>query len=641
MNASRGIQKILSDTFGYPAFRPGQEAIIQSVLEGYDTLALLPTGGGKSMCYQIPALAMPGLCLVITPLIALMKDQVRQLHKRNVSALAIHSGMNFFEVKKALENACSGQIKFLYLSPERLQTNLFLEYMPALPVNLIAIDEAHCISQWGHDFRPAYLQIAQLRHEWPHIPMMALTASATARVQADIMEQLHFSMTRKVFRQSFARPNLSFSAFAQSQKVNKLLQVLTSVPGSALVYCRNRKRTKEIAALLQLQGIAASFYHAGLSHQERTDRQQEWISNKVRVMVCTNAFGMGIDKPDVRCVIHMDVPDSLEAYYQEAGRAGRDGKRSYAVLLYNDDELVRLKQLPHQKFLPIAAIRKVYQQIANYLQVATGTGAGQYYNFNIGHFCEMFKADANEVMHALSALQSAGYMSFAEQVFIPSKVQVTASRSYIEQVEQDKPALEPLIKLLLRTYEGILDFPVSIREKALATYLKVDAGEVMAQLKQLTVYQVLDYDAMKDTPQLFFMYNRVPADEVVIDEKKYAERKRHYESQIAAMVQYVKSQHHCRSSQIRHYFGDAHSEPCGICDHCLAARQNGISGKEIAEAQALLLQGLSRPVTALQLRRQCLQVSSHLFDKAIRALLDEEKIKQQPDGTFISNTPFE
>ena len=589
------------------------------------------------MCYQIPALAMPGVCLVITPLIALMKDQERQLHKRNVAALAIHSGMNFFEVKKALENATSGHIKFLYLSPERLQTKLFEEYLPALPVNLIAIDEAHCISQWGHDFRPAYLQIAQLREEWPHIPMLALTASATARVQADIMEQLRFSMARKVFRQSFARPNLSFSAFAQPQKINKLLQVLSGVSGSALVYCRNRKRTKEIAALLQLQGIAASFYHAGLSHQERTDRQQEWISNKVRVMVCTNAFGMGIDKADVRCVVHMDVPDSLEAYYQEAGRAGRDGQRSYAVLLYNDDELQRLQQLPDQKFLPIVTIRKVYQQIGNYLQVASGTGAGQYYNFNIGHFCETFKADVNEVMHALSALQSAGYMSFAEQVFVPSKVQVTASRPYIEQVEQDKPFLEPLIKLLLRTYEGILDFPVSIREKALATYLKITVEEVMAQLKQLAVYQVLEYDPLKDTPQLFYIYNRVPMAEVVIDEMKYAERKRHYEMQIAAMVQYVKRQDYCRSSQIRQYFGDTHTEPCGICDHCLAAKQNGISLKEIAEAQTLLLENLTRPTTALQLRRQCLQLNNHLFDKAIQALLNEEKIKQQPDGLFVRN----
>jgi ATP-dependent DNA helicase RecQ len=627
---------LLKQYFGYDSFRPGQEAIIQSVLEGNDTLALLPTGGGKSVCYQVPALAMEGICLVITPLIALMKDQVRQLRKRNVAAMALHSGMNFFEVKKVLEIACEGHLKFLYLSPERLQTNLFKEYLPGLNVNLVAVDEAHCISQWGYDFRPAYLQIASLRDEMPHVPMLALTASATSRVQQDIMTQLHFSMARKLFRQSFARPNLSFSAFELPLKVNKLIQVLQSVPGSALVYCRNRKRTKEIAALLQLQGISATHYHAGLSSEERNQKQDDWIHNKVRVMVCTNAFGMGIDKPDVRSVIHMDVPDSVEAYYQEAGRAGRDGKRAYAVLLYSKEEISLLRQLPNQKFLPSNEIREIYQQLCDYLQVPAGAGEQQYFNFDLGKFCEAFKKEAVKVMHALSALQSAGYMSFAEQVFIPSKVQVVASREYLEQLEQDKPLLEPLIKLLLRTYEGILDYPVSIREKSLAGFLKLSEAEIGQQLKLLTVYQAIEYDPRKDTPQLYFLYNRVPAGQLMLNEKEYAERKKHYEAQIAAMVQYAQLQAlTCRSSFMRQYFGDENVEDCGICDHCLAQKQSPSTSKELLAAQQSILNNLQRPATALQLRRLCLPLEAGLFDAALQRLIEEEQVMQQPDGTFV------
>ncbi len=628
------IHHILKETFGYDAFRPGQEAIIGSVLEGNDTLALLPTGGGKSVCYQVPALAMDGLCLVITPLIALMKDQVRQLRRRNVSALAIHSGMHFHEVKKALENACSGHVKFLYLSPERLQTNLFREYLPGMPVNLVAIDEAHCISQWGYDFRPSYLQIATLRDEMPHVPMLALTASATARVQADIMEKLHFSMTRRVFRQSFARPNLSFSAFCLPQKVNKLQQVLQNVPGSALVYCRNRKRTREIAELLTLQGISASFYHAGLSAEERSRRQDEWVANQVRVMVCTNAFGMGIDKPDVRCVVHMDVPDSVEAYYQEAGRAGRDGKRSYAVLLYSEDEIHQLLQLPTFKFPPVAEIRTVYNQVCNYLQLPAGAGAQQYFNFDLPAFSEAFKTDPARVLHALTALQQAGYLSFSEQVFMPARVQVTARREYLEQLEQDKPALEPLLKLLLRTYEGILDFPVAIRESLLARHLHCTPEEVVQQLRQLMVYQVLEYSPMKDTPQLYFPYHRVPMEQLHIDEKQYAARKKHYEEQVSAMAAYARLTTGCRSRFIRRYFGDEQADDCGICDHCLARKQTGMDNKGLQQAMDAILTQLARPLTPLQLRRMCLSVDAALFDAALQLLLQEEKLVQQSDGTL-------
>lgn len=628
---------ILKQYFGYDSFRPGQEEIIQSVLDGNDTLALMPTGGGKSVCYQIPALATEGICLVITPLIALMKDQVMQLRKRNISALAIHSGMTFYEVKKAIENACTGHFKFLYLSPERLQTKLFREYLPAMPVNLVAVDEAHCISQWGYDFRPPYLKIADLRTELPHVPILALTASATKRVQDDIIEKLQFSITQKVFRQSFARPNLSFSAFNLSQKTNKLFQVLMNVPGSALVYCRNRKRTREIAELLLLKGITASYYHAGLTTEERNNRQENWLNNRIRVMVCTNAFGMGIDKPDVRCVVHTDVPDSLEAYYQEAGRAGRDGKRSYAVLLYTSEELEALRMLPAQKFLPIANIRKVYQDICNYLQLPVGAGEEQYFNFNLSQFCESFKTEPAVAMNALKALETAGYLSFSEQVLVPARVQVVATRDYIEQLENDKPALEPIIKLLLRTYEGILDYPVSIREKSLAHFLQTDEANVVSLLKQLTVYQAIEYQPLKDTPQLYLMYNRVVAEHVQIDQQLYALRKQHYTNQVEAMVAYAANNNTCRSSIIRKYFGDDAKEECGICDYCLSKKQKSYSDADVAAAQQQMLAILKKSTTPLQLRRQCLHTDSVVFDLAFQKLQEEELIIQQPDGTFVVN----
>jgi ATP-dependent DNA helicase RecQ len=628
------IHEILKRTFGYDAFRPGQEAIIESVLNGNDTLALMPTGGGKSVCFQVPVLAMDGVCLVITPLIALMKDQVQQLRKRNVPALAIYSGMPFFEVKKALENACTGHFKFLYISPERLQTSLFKEYLPGMPVNLVAIDEAHCISQWGYDFRPAYLKIAELRDELPHVPLLALTASATLKVQKDITEKLHFSLTQKIFRQSFERPSLSFSAFEESNKMAKLLHILQQVPGSALVYCRSRKRTVEIADQLMLHGMQASFYHAGLSGDERNRRQDAWLKGDTRVMCCTNAFGMGIDKADVRCVVHYDLPDSLEAYYQEAGRAGRDGKRSYAVLLFTKSDLEALRHLPAQKFMPINRIREVYQQVANFLQLPVGAGAGQYFSFDLAKFCEAFKQEPPQVLNALQALQTAGYLQFSEQVFVPSTVHVVANRNYMEQVEHDYPHLEPLIKLLLRTYEGILDFAVSVREKTLAKVLHCSEAEVVKGLKQLAVYQVLEYQPLKEDPQVYFLYDRVVATDVVIDEQLYHHRKLHYQMQVEAMAGYAANTTACRSQIVRHYFGDTSGTDCGICDWCLHQKRKAPGAVELKAAIMHLQTLLSRPQGILQLRRLSLQFPAATFDAAFQVLVEEEQVVQLPDGNY-------
>lgn len=628
------IQQILRSTFGYDAFRPGQEAIIQSVLARRDTLALLPTGGGKSVCYQVPALAMEGLCIVVTPLIALMKDQVRQLHRRNVSALAIHSGLQFFEVKKALENAASGHFRFLYMSPERLQSQLFLEYLPALPLNLIAVDEAHCISQWGYDFRPAYLQIASLRTEKPDVPILALTASATPRVQQDIMQQLQFGEDAAVFRQSFLRPNLSFSAFCLPQKANKMVEVLQKVPGCALVYCRNRRRTSEIASLLKMHGMAADFYHAGLSSEERNNRQDAWMNNHTRVMVCTNAFGMGIDKPDVRLVIHADVPESLEAYYQEAGRAGRDGKKSYAVLLFNQDDISGLEALADRKFPPLPVIRDIYQKMAHFLQVPAGSGGEQYYNFDLAQFINRFGVDAVLALNALQYLQTAGYVSFQEQVFLPSRVQVTASRSLLEQTEQLLPGCQPLLQQLLRSYGGILDFPVSISEKMLAKHLRCTADEVSEGLQRLVTHRIIEYQPRKDTPQLYFMYDRVPADQLFLDEKQYRERKKIFQQQVAAVMAYAESVSGCRSTMIRRYFGDEEPGDCGICDHCLAAAKPPIREADIRLAETRIVSVLTRNMTVPEIKKCCAPMDAALLDIALQRLQEEEKIWQRSDGSF-------
>jgi ATP-dependent DNA helicase RecQ len=573
--------EILKQYFGYPAFRPLQQEIIQSILDGKDTLALLPTGGGKSVCYQVPALCMPGICLVVTPLIALMKDQVMQLRRRNISALAVHSGMAFYEVKKAMENATTGQFKFLFVSPERLQTKLFLEYLPAMPVNLVAVDEAHCISQWGYDFRPPYLRIADLREELDKVPVLALTASATPGVQKDICDKLNMQ-TPAVFTQSFARPNLSFSAFDTPHKLNKLLDILQQVPGSALVYCRNRKFTREIATWLQQQGISASYYHAGLSSEDRSLRQEAWIRSQTRVMACTNAFGMGIDKPDVRVVVHIGAPDSLEDYYQEAGRAGRDGNRSYAVLLYTHAELKELEKSVEKKYPPLAMIRDVYQSVANYLQLPVGSGEGQYFDFDITIFSEKHKQDPITTINALTTLAAEGYLSFNESVFLPSRLSFQCSKEYLYKFENEQPKLEPLIKALLRTYEGVFDNEVNINERTIARMLNIEPEAVITQLNTLVYYQVIIYTPKKDSPQLFFAYSRIPATQVVIDQKAYDARKMRHLHRVRAMMRYALGDG-CRSVTMQHYFGEKEASPCGICDDCIAKKVK----KKILHSQLL------------------------------------------------------
>src|SRR5450755_534882 len=454
--------EILKRYWNYDAFRPLQEEIINSILKGHDTLALMPTGGGKSICFQVPAMMKEGLCLVVSPLIALMKDQVANLKQKGIPALSIYSGMSYTEVIKTLKNATYGNFKFLYVSPERLETELFLEYFPLININLVAVDEAHCVSQWGYDFRPPYLRIAAIRNSLKNVPVLALTASATIEVQNDICDKLSFKNKYNRFQQSFERSNLSYSVFSPSSKQNKLIEILKNVNGSGIVYCRSRKRTREIEELLNLNGIKASHYHAGLSNDLRNTRQEEWISNKTRIMACTNAFGMGIDKPDVRTVIHYDVPDALENYYQEAGRAGRDGKKAYAVLFFNEQEIADLKKQSEIRFPDTQTIKNIYSSLVNYFQLPSGAGEGLSFDFDINDFVKKFKLDAFAVNNVLKIFEQEELINYSEQFFSPSTVVFTTERKEMELFEKTYPQYNPLIKGLLRSYEGVFDYPCSI-----------------------------------------------------------------------------------------------------------------------------------------------------------------------------------
>lgn len=627
---------ILKKYFGYPAFRPLQLEIIEAVLAGKDTMALLPTGGGKSVCYQIPALCKPGICLVITPLIALMKDQAMQLRRRNISALTIHSGMAFFEVKKTLQQATTDTYKFLFVSPERLQTRLFREFLPGMPINLVAIDEAHCISQWGYDFRPPYLKIADLREELTDVPFLALTASATPEVQKDICAKLAMG-NPAIFTQSFARSNLSFSGFESPHKLNKLLEILNKVPGTGLVYCRNRRLTKDISTWLQQQGISASAYHAGLSSEERNLRQTAWIQSATRVMVCTNAFGMGIDKPDVRTVVHMGPPDNLEDYYQEAGRAGRDGKKAFAVLLYSPDDLKTLETSVEKKYPPVEVIQKVYQAIANYLQLPIYSGEGMYFDFDLSRFCENYKIDPVTTVNALQTLAGEGYISFNESVFLPARLGFSATKDYLYQFQQEQPGLEPLTKALLRTYEGIFDNEVNINEKSLARILRSTPETVGKQLQTLVFYQVVKYLPQKDTPQLFFPYNRIPADQVLIPAKAYAARKARHLSRVREMIRYSFGKG-CRSLMMQHYFGEKEETPCGKCDYCLSQKKQEITKHAqllswIKAAQPLFNKGTLEGDDL----KNSLQLTRYQMEQLTDLALREEVWSVEEDGRLRLN----
>jgi ATP-dependent DNA helicase RecQ len=635
------IYSILKKYWGYDQFRPLQEDIIRAVLQKKDVLALLPTGGGKSLCFQVPVMAMEGICIVVSPLIALIKDQVEQLKKRGIPVLAVYSGMHYLEVKKTLQNAAFGNYKFLYLSPERLETDLFLEFLPAIKPCLIAVDEAHCISQWGYDFRPPYLRINNLRQELPGVPVIALTASATKPVQDDICEKLNFNKTALKFQQSFERANLSYSIFSPPAKETKLLEVLNNVKGSAIVYCKSRKHTQQVAGLLGMKGINAEYYHAGLTADDRTLKQENWIHNRTRVMVCTNAFGMGIDKPDVRVVVHYDVPDCLENYYQESGRAGRDGKRAYAVLLYQPNELTDLVQLVAIRYPSAEQIKKIYTAVMNHLQVAAGGGEGNSYDFDMAVFAQYFKLNILEATYGIHALAQQDILSFNEIFFRPSMVMFTASKSDLIEFEQQHPELEPAIKALLRSYEGIFDFSTSIYEGLLAKFLQTTKEQVTITLKKLHQYGIIQYLPPTEKPQIYLIKSRMYTDDFKIDTPQLALRKEQQEKRIKAVTDYINETKLCRSQIMADYFSASFKNRCGICDNCIHQSQKLLTAQDFELIyEQIMTQTRNGAVEVNSLIKKMKPNKEADIWQAINYLQGEELIVEEPMGFIkLNNKP--
>lgn len=564
--------EILKKYWGFDSFRPLQHNIIDAVSNKKDVLALLPTGGGKSICFQVPAMMNEGICIVVSPLIALMKDQVENLNNKGIYALLIHSGMSFVDVKRTLQNAAFGNYKFLYVSPERLQTDLFEEFLPAIKPTLIAIDEAHCISQWGYDFRPSYLNISNLRNQLPDVPIIALTASATLEVQKDICEKLSFRKNTEIFQQSFERPNLSYSVIQPPSKYNELLNILKKSSGSSIVYCKSRKQTQEISILLNQHQLDADFYHAGLSNDERNSKQENWIKNRKRIIVCTNAFGMGIDKPDVRMVVHFNLPESIENYYQEAGRAGRDGKPASAILLIEQKEQFELKEINQLRYPTLDVLKKLYQDIMNYFQVPAGIGENQTFNFDLAEFCDRFKWKTLQANYGLQALSQEAILSYTESTNKTTTLVFTSTKEQIFEFESREPQFEDVIKGLLRSYPGIFDFPVSIYETALAKFISKPITEVKKQLQKLHQYGIVEYKPQNNKPQIFLLQNRMYKDDFKFNEKGLIARKEKHLSRINAIIKYCSNINDCRSKVIGNYFNDLSIAECGICDNCISKK---------------------------------------------------------------------
>lgn len=576
------IHDILKKHWGHASFRPLQEEIITSVLNGNDTLALLPTGGGKSICFQVPALAKPGLCLVISPLIALMKDQVYNLHRRGIKASAVFSGMSSREIDTTLDNCAYGDVKLLYVSPERLRTEMFLERLAKLNVNLLAVDEAHCISQWGYDFRPPYLMIADIRPMLPNVPVLALTASATKEVEHDIMEKLQFPQPI-VFRRSFARENLSYVVFREENKFKKLLTIISSVKGTGIVYLRSRRGVEEVAKMLRQNGVSADFYHAGLESAERSRKQEEWIKNKTRVVACTNAFGMGIDKPDVRFVVHLDLPDSPEAYYQEAGRAGRDGKRSYAVVLFDYADVFGIEKNLVQQFPTVDDVRRIYNALGNYVQLPEGAGEGVSYDFDLIGFAKSFGLELGKTHQALKTLQSQGLIELSEGVLLSPRVQVVVANEELYRFQVEHETFDPLIKMLLRSYGGLFDHFVKVDEVRMAQRLSVSQEKLQADLRYLDKVGILYYEPLKNKPQVTLLTPRYASKYLPINESTILERQKAQREKMEAMIRYAQNALRCRSQELLDYFGEKKVARCGICDICLERNKLAISDHRFDE----------------------------------------------------------
>lgn len=563
--------QVLQEFWGYESFRPLQEQIINSVLEGNDTLALMPTGGGKSICFQVPQLMKEGLALVISPLVALMKDQVQNLADRGIKAISIHSGMSRREVDMALNNAAyDEQVKFLYVSPERLATNLFSSYLNVLPISTIVIDEAHCISQWGYDFRPDYLQIGQIR-ERVDAPVLALTATATPQVCEDIMDKLAFR-DRVLFKSDFERANLNYIVRESADKMGQLLSVCRGVPGTGIVYMRNRAKCEEMAAALKAAGISADFYHAGLQSISRSERQQDWKSGKTRVMVCTNAFGMGIDKPDVRFVVHLDIPDSPEAYFQEAGRAGRDGKTAYAVLVYNQQDISRLNQMVDLSFPPLDYVEDIYQKIHIFYEIPYEHGEGRELKFHLEDFCRQFSLQRAKTHYAVQYLDRIGQISYSEDVEIPTRVKIIPDRQALYSIELPNPQMVSLLELLMRNYTGIFSYAVPVDEQSLGRSLGLSVPQLRVLLYETSLEHVIKYIPCDVSTVVFLRHPRLRPGDVDLKPLYYKRLREAAQERAAQMEQYCTSTDECRSARLIRYFGQEEVRDCGVCDVCRARK---------------------------------------------------------------------
>ncbi|RYU79547.1 RecQ family ATP-dependent DNA helicase [Hymenobacter persicinus] len=629
------ILLVLKENWGHSAFRPLQEDIIRSVLAGQDTLALLPTGGGKSVCFQVPALARPGLCLVVSPLIALMKDQVENLRKRGIKAEAVFSGMSHQEIDQTLDNCVYGPVKFLYVSPERLLTDMFRARVGRMKVSLLAVDEAHCLSQWGYDFRPPYLQIAALRELLPGVPVIALTATATEHVKLDIVEKLQFRPGSRVFQQSFARPNLSYSALATEDKLRRLLEVVRGVGAdkTSIVYARTRRQTEDTAAYLQQSGVKAAAYHAGLPADQRARTQQDWMENRVRCIVATNAFGMGIDKPDVRLVVHLEAPDSLEAYYQEAGRAGRDEKYAFAVLLQGPNDADELRRRTQQAYPPLDTVRRVYQALANFSRTAVGGGELVAFDFDIQHFAETYRIKALDAHNSLRTLAREGFVQLNEAVNTPAKVHIPIDHHDLYRFQVANAQHDQLIKSLLRFNGGELFSGFQrISENSLAQHLKLSVLDVRKTLLFLHRSGIIQYQPRHESPQALFTTPRFDADKLPLDQKRLLRARDLALEKTESVVHYADGGR-CRQQLLLEYFGELDAAPCKVCDFCLAEKKARQAPAPTTDLRQQLLTMLkAQPQTPREILTHFAPGQATAVTEQLRELVEMGQLQYAPDG---------
>lgn len=610
-------------------FRPLQEEIINSVLLGKDTLALLPTGGGKSICFQVPALCRNGLCLVVTPLIALMTDQVENLKQRGIVAVEMHAGMHPRELEMAFEKCADGRAKFLYLSPERLETRRFREMLRGINVTLIAIDEAHCISQWGYDFRPPYLRIAEVRNIFPDVPVLALTATAVPRVVEDIQLKLAFRETN-VFSKSFVRKNLAYVVSREDDKMKKLLRICNGVQGSGIIYVRNRRLTKEVAEFLTYHGISAGFYHAGLEPAQRLKQQHSWMNGETRIVVATNAFGMGIDKPDVRLVVHLDLPDTLEAYYQEAGRVGRDGLKAYAVMLFNDHDIINSRHHLEMAWPDTDTIRQVYQALGNYLQLPVGAGKDVSFDFDFEKFCTSYNLKPVVAFSALKILERDGYIALNDAWDDPSRLVFTCSKEDLYRYQLQHADADKILRVILRSYSGVFTDFTRISENEIARRSGIDSPKVQAQLLRMQKMGIIEYLPHKNLPQLVFVTERLHPEDVMLSKTFYSQRKKEAFAMFDSLLNYATSQHTCRSRMLVAYFGETKSVDCEVCDVCLARRRAALTEKQtqfIADTITALL--AKNHATITEIICSLPTVKENTVIAILRWLIEEGKVREE------------